>query len=74
MAESMRGVVKWFSDARGYGFIQPEPNNGGADVFVHHSVIDMTGYRTLKEGAHVEFELADESGKGPRAQLVRPLP
>lgn len=61
-----RGVVKWFSDAKGYGFIQ---HDGGQDVFVHHSVIVMEGHRTLKEGQAVEFELT-EGPKGPQASEV----
>jgi cold shock protein len=50
----MRGKVKWFSDAKGYGFIAPED---GADVFVHFSAIQMDGYKTLAEGQEVEFEV-----------------
>ena len=48
-----RGTVKWFNDAKGYGFIAREE---GDDVFVHHSEIEGTGYRTLREGEQVEFE------------------
>ncbi len=55
-----RGVVKWFNASKGYGFISPA--GGAADVFVHHSAIDMEGYRTLEEGARVEFEIS----KGPK--------
>jgi CspA family cold shock protein len=61
-----RGVVKWFNDSKGYGFIQRE--NGG-DIFVHHSGINSDGFRTLTEGATVEFE-TEESPKGPRAVSV----
>lgn len=68
MASRMQGVVKWFSNAKGYGFIQP---NQGDDVFVHHADIEMEGYRTLTEGEAVSFELTDNSTKGPRAQSVR---
>lgn len=50
-----RGKVKWFNDAKGYGFIEPE--TGGNDVFVHFSVIQMEGFRTLSEGQDVEFEV-----------------
>lgn len=64
-----RGVVKWFSDAKGYGFIQPE---SGPDVFVHHSVIVMEGHRTLKEGQTVEFDLT-QGAKGPQASEVIPI-
>lgn len=63
------GVVKWFSDAKGIGFI--EPDGGGADVFVHFSAIEMDGYKTLKPGSHVDFDLA-EGPKGLYAQQVRP--
>jgi CspA family cold shock protein len=64
------GTVKWFSDSKGYGFIQ---QSGGPDVFVHHSVIEMDGYRTLKPGMPVEFELA-EGAHGPQAKRVSPRP
>jgi cold shock protein len=65
-----RGQVKWFSDQKGYGFIQQE--DGGQDVFVHHSSITMDGFRSLSEGQAVEYEL--ESGpKGPKAVNVRPV-
>ncbi len=49
------GKVKWFNDAKGYGFIEPE--DGGKDVFVHFSAIEMEGFRTLGEGQEVEFEV-----------------
>ena len=62
-----RGKVKWFNDAKGYGFI--EQPDGGGDVFVHFSAIQAEGFRTLKEGQEVEFEL--QSGeKGLNAQNV----
>ena len=64
------GTVKWFNDAKGYGFIQQE--NGGPDVFVHHSAIQSQGFRTLKEGARVSFEVVD-GPKGPAADNVMPL-
>ncbi len=54
------GSVKWFNNAKGYGFISPD--GGGTDVFAHFSAIDMEGYKTLKQGQKVEFELVD----GPR--------
>jgi cold shock protein len=60
------GVVKWFSDQKGFGFITHE---GGADVFVHHSAIQGEGFKTLAEGQAVQFEMA-EGGKGPRAENV----
>jgi CspA family cold shock protein len=58
-----RGTVKWFNDAKGYGFIA---RDDGEDVFVHYSSIEGEGYRTLVEGAEVEFEI-EETPKGPRA-------
>jgi CspA family cold shock protein len=61
------GTVKWFNDAKGYGFISPE--GGGKDLFVHHSAIVGEGYRSLREGARVEFE-AREGQKGPEATNV----
>jgi CspA family cold shock protein len=62
----VRGKVKWFSDAKGYGFISQE---GGPDVFVHHSNIQGEGFRTLEENQEVEFEIV-EGRKGPQAQNV----
>ena len=64
------GTVKWFNDAKGYGFIAPE--NGGKDVFVHFSNITGEGFKTLTEGARVEFETR-EGQKGPEAANVTPL-
>jgi CspA family cold shock protein len=64
------GTVKWFNDAKGYGFIAPD--EGGKDVFVHHSNIQSEGFRTLAEGAKVEFEVR-EGQKGPEATDVRPV-
>ena len=62
------GTVKWFNAEKGYGFIsQPD---GGADVFVHHSAIQMTGYRSLQEGQQVEFEV-QQGNKGLQAANVR---
>jgi CspA family cold shock protein len=61
------GTVKWFNDAKGYGFIQQE--DGGPDVFVHHSAIQAQGFKTLKEGARVSFEVVD-GPKGPAADNV----
>lgn len=60
------GTVKWFSDAKGYGFIERE---GGDDVFVHHSSIEGHGFKTLAEGERVEFDVMEEP-KGPKAQNV----
>lgn len=61
-----KGRVKWFNDAKGYGFIEQE---NGKDVFVHYSAITGEGYKSLKEGQEVEFELQD-GAKGPVAQNV----
>ncbi|MBI4249228.1 MAG: cold shock domain-containing protein [Elusimicrobia bacterium] len=61
------GKVKWFNDAKGYGFITPD--DGSKDVFVHHSSIQGEGFRTLSENQPVEFELL-ESDKGPKATNV----
>jgi cold shock protein len=61
------GTVKWFNDSKGYGFIQPE--DGGKDVFVHFSQIAGEGFKTLTEGAKVEFETR-EGNKGPEATNV----
>jgi cold shock protein len=61
------GTVKWFNDQKGYGFITPE--DGGKDLFVHHSSIVGSGFKTLAEGAKVEFEAA-EGTKGPEAKNV----
>ena len=62
------GTVKWFNDAKGYGFITPD--HGGGDVFVHYSVIAGKGFRSLPEGARVEFQ--EERGpKGLQARSVR---
>jgi cold shock protein len=62
------GTVKWFNDAKGWGFIEPE--GGGADVFAHFSAIQMEGFKTLKPGTRVSFELI-EGPKGHLAQDIR---
>ncbi|MEN3341850.1 MAG: cold shock protein [Actinomycetota bacterium] len=62
------GTVKWFNDAKGYGFITPD--TGGKDVFVHFSSIVADGHKTLAEGAKVDFEQADGT-KGPEAKQVQ---
>ena len=62
-----RGRVKWFSDQKGYGFIEME---GGKDVFVHHSAIEGEGFKSLKEGDEVEFEVS-KGPKGPQASNVK---
>jgi CspA family cold shock protein len=61
-----QGTVKWFSNEKGYGFIERE---GGDDVFVHHSAIDMDGYRSLTEGQRVEFDV-EQGDKGLQAKNV----
>ena len=63
-----KGTVKWFNDSKGFGFIEQE--GGGEDVFVHHSAILSDGYRSLKEGQPVEFEISKEA-KGLRAANVK---
>ena len=70
MSERETGTVKWFSNQKGYGFIVPD--EGGDDLFVHHSNIVSEGYRTLKDGQKVEYE-ASEGKKGPEATNVNPL-
>jgi len=63
------GTVKWFNDAKGFGFITPQ--NGEKDVFVHHSAIQGKGFRTLTEGQVVRFEIQN-TPKGPSAVNVTP--
>ncbi len=65
------GTVKWFNATKGYGFITPV--DGGDDVFAHYSAIEMEGYKTLKEGQSVEYEVQD-GPKGPQASHIRPVP
>ncbi|MCC6741269.1 MAG: cold-shock protein [Planctomycetia bacterium] len=62
------GTVKWFSDQKGYGFIAPD--DGGKDVFVHHTAIQMQGFRTLQEGMKVTFDITQDV-KGARAVNVQ---
>ena len=64
------GTVKWFNDAKGFGFIEPE--GGGADVFAHFSAVQMDGFRTLKQGGRVTYDLV-QGPKGDLAQNIRPL-
>jgi len=63
------GTVKWFSNRKGYGFIEKDE---GGDLFVHHSAITMDGYRTLEEGERVSFEIED-GDRGPAAKDVKRL-
>lgn len=69
MTQKETGTVKWFNDAKGYGFISRE---GGEDVFVHFSAIQGSGFRSLKENQRVEFSV-EQSPKGPQAVDVTPL-
>ena len=63
------GTVKWFSDQKGYGFIEQED---GEDIFVHHSAIDMPGFKSLAEGDRVSFDVV-QGQKGPAAENVKKL-
>lgn len=69
--EKYLGTVKWFSAQKGYGFLVA-PDLTSDDIFVHYSVIEMDGYRSLKENESVEFELIS-SDRGPQAAKVKPL-
>lgn len=62
------GTVKWFNDAKGFGFI--EPDDGSGDVFAHFSAVQMDGFRTLKQGSRVTFDLV-QGPKGSLAQNIR---
>lgn len=64
------GTVKWFNDAKGFGFIEPE--GGGPDVFAHFSAVQMEGFRTLKQGERVTYELV-QGPKGNLAQNISPV-
>ena len=63
----LTGTVKWFNDAKGFGFL--EPDGGGPDVFAHFSAIEMEGFRTLKQGAKVSFEMV----QGPKGNLAHDI-
>jgi cold shock protein len=69
MSVIVEGKVKWFNDAKGFGFIEQE---GGKDVFVHHSAINSNGHKSLKEGQRVTMEVTSGQ-KGPQAENVTPL-
>jgi CspA family cold shock protein len=64
------GTVKWFNEAKGFGFIKPD--GGGEDLFAHFSQIDGKGFRTLAENQRVQFEVT-QGQKGPQASRIRPL-
>lgn len=64
------GTVKWFNDSKGYGFITPE--GGGEDLFAHYSEIQSSGFKSLKEGQRVEFEVK-QGPKGKQAAQIKPL-
>jgi cold shock protein len=64
------GTVKWFSDDKGFGFVTPD--EGGKDLFVHHTGVAGEGFRSLREGAKVSYD-EEPSDKGPKAVNVRPL-
>jgi cold shock protein len=66
----MQGTVKWFNDKKGYGFISPDNSDSGKDVFVHFSAIQSDGFKSLKEGQRVEFEVA-QGPKGEQAVSVK---
>lgn len=70
MSNVSTGTVKWFNDAKGYGFIAPE--DGSQDLFAHFKEVQGSGFRTLQEGQRVEFEIT-QGPKGLQASQIRPL-
>jgi len=64
------GTVKWFNDSKGFGFITPD--DGGKELFAHHTSIEMAGYKSLKEAQKVSYEAVDGQ-KGPAARNIKPL-
>ena len=69
MSKTKEGTVKWFNDSKGYGFLTPD--DGGKDLFVHMSEIQMEGFKTLKDGQSVEY-VSSDGEKGPCATKVVP--
>jgi CspA family cold shock protein len=70
MQKMATGTVKWFNDAKGFGFITPD--DGGKDLFAHHSAIQMNGHKSLKEGQKVSYD-AIQGQKGPAADNIKVL-